>query len=178
MYVYPCDLLGVGAIRVADNLRSTGLNGISLSASYHSGKFLRPHTHRKRLYFPEGGTVCFKPDVTRYRRLRSQLARAGETHDAFRDIERHAPDFSAAARTVGAHNKRLGYGAPEFTARSGNGDMLHNSLCPTQPQLTDVEQMTEAARGLRELRPSSFSFLNYGHMRLESLDWIRDALAL
>jgi hypothetical protein len=50
-------------------------------------------------------------------------------------------------------------------------------LRPTYPHLTDAGQVAQAVRELRELRPSSLSFYNYGHMRLESLDWIRDALA-
>lgn len=135
MYVYPWDLSEEGAARVTDNLRSAGLNAISLAASYHSGKFLRPHAPRRKVYFPEGGTAYFKPDAARYRRLRPQLARAAETYDAFREIERHAPDFPVTAWTVGLHNTRLGYDAPEFTAKNAYGDPLLNSLCPTQPEV-------------------------------------------
>ena len=135
MYVYPWDLLEEGAARVVDNLRSAGLNAISLAASYHSGKFLRPHAPRQKVYFPEGGTVYFQPDASRFRRLRPRVARIAQTYDAFRELERHAPDFSVTAWVVGLHNTRLGYDAPEFTAKNVYGDPLLNSLCPAQPEV-------------------------------------------
>ena len=87
MYVYPWDLLEEGAARVVDNLRLAGLNAISLAASYHSGKFLRPHAPRQKVYFPEGGTVYFQPDASRFRRLRPRVARIAQTYDAFRELE-------------------------------------------------------------------------------------------
>ncbi len=45
IYAYAWDLADEGIDTVLDNLRPTGINTITLAASYHAGKFVRPLLH-------------------------------------------------------------------------------------------------------------------------------------
>lgn len=69
-----------------------------------------------------------------------------------------ARDISAVRRDAGGA-ARLGY-----------------ILRPTWPHLSSAAEVQEAVRSVVEAGAESVSFYNYGHMRLSSLDWIRDAL--
>ena len=74
MYVYAWDLWQEGTATVAARLRDAGLNAVSLATAYHAGKFLRPHAPAGKVWFPEDGTVYFRPDLTRYGLLQPQAA--------------------------------------------------------------------------------------------------------
>lgn len=50
-------------------------------------------------------------------------------------------------------------------------------LRPTYPNLHGSGEVAEAVAALRAAGAESIAFYNYGHMRLESLDWIRAALS-
>jgi hypothetical protein len=39
---------------------------VTITGSYHAGKFLRPHGKNGKVYFPQDGTIYFKPDLSRY----------------------------------------------------------------------------------------------------------------
>ncbi|MDA7963645.1 hypothetical protein [Ruegeria sp.] len=55
-------------------------------------------------------------------------------------------------------------------------DNLGYILRPSYPNLTDASQVRAAVQMLKGQGAKSISFYNYGHMRLQSLDWIRAAL--
>ena len=57
MYTYPWDLVDEGIDTATGRMRDCGINTVTLAASYHAGKFLRPHAPAGRVYFPEDGTV-------------------------------------------------------------------------------------------------------------------------
>jgi hypothetical protein len=57
MYTYAWDLQEEGVKTVAARLRDAGLNTVTLATSYHAGKFLRPHAPRRKVFFPEDGTI-------------------------------------------------------------------------------------------------------------------------
>ena len=42
LYAYAWDFIDEGLTTALDRIRSTGINTITLAASYHAGKFLRP----------------------------------------------------------------------------------------------------------------------------------------
>lgn len=133
MYLYPWDLREEGAGNVVSRLRDAGINGATVTASYHNGKFLRPHAPGGKVYFPEGGTVYFKPDQGRYGTLKPKQAEMAAGFDAFAEIHRQARDFTLTAWVVGLHNSRLGTLHPYAAAETAFGDKLINSLCPAQP---------------------------------------------
>lgn len=134
MYLYPWDLREDGAELVAERLTAAGVTGVALSASYHSGKFVRPHGTGK-VIFPEANTTYFRPDPRRYRRLVPQQATLAQEFDSFRALADGAPGLSVSAWTIGLHNSRLGRQHPELAARTVYGDPLVNSLCPSQPEV-------------------------------------------
>ncbi|SVC63175.1 uncharacterized protein METZ01_LOCUS316029, partial [marine metagenome] len=43
-----------------------GANTVCLASSYHAGKFTRPRASGGKIYFPEDGTVYFRPDSKHY----------------------------------------------------------------------------------------------------------------
>src|SRR5919199_3546646 len=70
LYTYAWDLADEGFAAVAERARAAGLTTITLAAAYHAGKFLRPHGVSGKVYFPEDGTVYFRPDPARYGRVK------------------------------------------------------------------------------------------------------------
>lgn len=137
MYTYAWDLHEEGVKTVASRLRDAELNTVTLATSYHAGKFLRPHGPRHKVYFPEDGTVYFRPDPSLYGRIKPRVASIVDEFDALRELETHAPDFNRVGWMVGLHNTPLGMAHPDITAKNAFGDPLFNSLCPSQPDVRE-----------------------------------------
>lgn len=167
MFVYPWDLQDEGTAQVAARLTGAGLDWVSLATAYHAGKFLRPHGPRGRVFFPEDGTVYFRPDHTRYGRLQPKAARLVQEHDALAELARHAPDLQVTAWTVGLHNSRLGAAHPDLACQTPFGDVLVNALCPSQPEVRDYLTAlcldTAAQPGVREVAIETPGFQTYRH---------------
>jgi hypothetical protein len=51
IYTYPWDLADEGLDEALARIRATGVNTITLAASYHAGKFLRPHGRSGKVTF-------------------------------------------------------------------------------------------------------------------------------
>ena len=177
MYLYPWDLRDEGVSNVIGRLRDAGINGATVTASYHNGKFLRPHAPGGKVYFPEGGTVYFKPDQGRYGTLKPKQAEMANGFDAFAEIHKQAPDFTLTAWVVGLHNSRLGALHPHVTAETAFGDRLINSLCPAQPDarayLLALCQDTAAQPGVGEIAietPGWQAFRHGHHHEFELVD--------
>ena len=100
MYVYPWDLRDEGVAEVAARLREANIDSVSLTASYHAGKFLRPHGPRGKIYFPEDGTVYFRPSARHYRVLKPLQAQMARSFDAFGELAVHASDNRSAMKTA------------------------------------------------------------------------------
>ena len=62
IYAYPWDLQEIGVNEAVRQFRSVGLDTVTVTGSYHAGKFLRPHGKSGKVYFPEDGTIYFKSD--------------------------------------------------------------------------------------------------------------------
>lgn len=167
MFVYPWDLQDEGTSEVAARLRGAGLNGVSLATAYHAGKFLRPHAPRRRIMFPEDGTVYFRPDLSRYGRLKPKAARMVADHDALAELARRAPDLRVTAWTVGLHNSRLGAAHPDMACQTPFGDVLINALCPSHPEvrryLLALCLDTAAQPAVREVAIETPGFQTYRH---------------
>jgi hypothetical protein len=167
MFVYPWDLQDEGTAEVAARLSGVGLNWVSLATAYHAGKFLRPHSPRGRVHFPEDGTVYFRPDPARYGRLQPKAAQMVQEHEALAELARHAPDLQVTAWTVGQHNSRLGAAHPDLACQTPFGDVLINALCPSQPEvrryLTALCLDTAAQPGVREVAIETPGFQTYRH---------------
>ena len=130
MYAYAWDLVDEGVETAVGRMRDCGINTVTLAASYHAGKFLRPHAPERRVYFPEDGTVYFRPRLDRYGAIKPIPSKLVGERDMFAELAADAPDMDRVAWTVCLHNTALGMRYPEFTARNCYGDSYPYSLCP------------------------------------------------
>ncbi len=138
MWTYPWDVQDLGFETVAAELRDrAGLTGVSLAASYHAGRFLQPRSPVRTTYFPEDGTVYFRPDPKRWdgSRLKPRMAAIVERGDVLRQFveARERTGLAVSAWTVCLHNMRLGTLHPEATVRNAFGESAPFALCPSHP---------------------------------------------
>ena len=135
LYTYAWDLADEGFEAVAERARAAGLTTITLAAAYHAGKFLRPHGATGKVYFPEDGTVYFRPDPARYGRVKPVPNSLVERLDPFAELAAAAPDLGRVGWTVCCHNTRLGTAYPDLVARNCFGDPYVYSLSPAHPEV-------------------------------------------
>jgi hypothetical protein len=133
IWIYLWDLVDEGYGTVLDRLRESGLSSLSLATAYHAGKFLAPHNPRRKIIYPEDGTVSFAPRPTLYGRIQpvpNSLVLQG--HD-LRRVEYAAQQKGLTTRSwvVCCHNTALGLRYPDVTTRTAFGDALPHNLCPS-----------------------------------------------
>ncbi|WP_095198058.1 hypothetical protein [Mesorhizobium carmichaelinearum] len=139
MWTYPWDVQDLGLETVErDLVQRAGLNMISLATSYHAGRFLQPRSPRRKAYFPEDGTIYFKPTPSRWAGLTIQPKVAHViTHggDVLGDLvrRREAGGLGVSCWTVCLHNTRLGMLHPQAVTRNAFGDANYYNLCPSHP---------------------------------------------
>jgi hypothetical protein len=137
MYCYAWDLADEGLEVALGRIRGAGINTITLAASYHAGKFLRPHGQSGKVYFPQDGTVYFKARPERYGHVKPLLNPLVDEFDGFARLAAEAPDLDRVAWVVCCHNTPLGQRHPELTSRNAFGDSYLYSLCPAHPAVRD-----------------------------------------
>jgi hypothetical protein len=135
LYAYPWDLADEGVDVVFDRLQDAGLNTVTLAASYHAGKFLRPHGRSGKVYFPEDGTVYFRARPERYGHIKPIVAPLVDEFDAFAALDDGPPGIDRVAWVVCCRNTPLGQRHPEFATRNAFGDVYPYSLCPAHPEV-------------------------------------------
>jgi len=138
MWTYPWDVLDIGFETVVAELRGRAkANGISLATSYHAGRFLQPRGVRRRVYFPEDGTIYFQPTASRWDKaaIAPRVAALLEEGDVLGELARRrdATGLAVQCWTVCLHNTRLGMKHPSACARNAFGDANYYSLCPSNP---------------------------------------------
>ena len=65
-FVYAWDLIAEGPENALGKIQDLGANTICLASSYHAGKFTRPRAASGKIFFPDDGTVYFRPDPKHY----------------------------------------------------------------------------------------------------------------
>jgi hypothetical protein len=139
MWTYPWDVQDLGFDTVERELRErAGLNMISLATSYHAGRFLQPRSPRRKAYFPEDGTIYFKPTAARWADLAIQPKVADvieEGGDVLAEFvrRRERGGLAVSCWTVCLHNTRLGMLHPQAVTRNAFGDPNFYNLCPSHP---------------------------------------------
>jgi hypothetical protein len=133
IYAYPWDLAEADLTATIAEIRGLGLDTITLAASYHAGKFLRPRGRNGKVYFPEDGAVYFRFDPSRYGRLKPALSRLAAEQDVLGELARR-DEIASVAWLVLLHNTRLGMLHPEVTVANAFGDRYVYSLCPSAPE--------------------------------------------
>ena len=162
MWTYPWDCADLGPEAVLEELAGAGFNAVSLATVYHAGRFLQARSPRRRAYFPEDGTVYFRPQAGRWRRspirpLVASLARE-RILDRVQEAAR-ARGFALNSWTVCLHNTPQGLRHPDVCVQNAYGDRYFYNLCPSQP----------AAQAYLEAIASDLSAqYQFGRLELES----------
>jgi hypothetical protein len=133
MWTYLWDIVDEGYDSVFKNLTESGINSVSLATAYHAGKFLEPHNPRRKVVFPEDGTVYFKPNKGAYGKLRPRVNTLVKSGHGLESVKRAADKFGLTTRAwiVCCHNTPLGIAHPEVTSEDVFGDRLFHNLCPS-----------------------------------------------
>lgn len=64
LYAYVWDVAPEDPDGLAAELHGWGIDTLWLAASYHAGKFIRPHATGSRVFFPEDGGVDARGDLS------------------------------------------------------------------------------------------------------------------
>ncbi len=147
MFTYAWDLEAEGYDRAVGEMAANGLTHINLATAYHAGKFLLPRNPRHRTFFPEDGSVYFRPDLACYGRIRPRLnSLVTHTTDPVTRLtdvaSRHGVGY--VAWVVLMHNSWLGSRYPDATTHTAFGDPVLHSLSPAH---TDVREYILAMIG-------------------------------
>lgn len=164
LYIYPWDLKESTSYSLLGKLKEAGIQRLHLAASYHAGKFLRPHGQQRRVYFPEDGTVYFQPQET-YELLGPKPASMVPQTSELAAWWQH--DFAeTAAWTVVNHNSRLGWKHPACCVRNAFGDVYPYSLCPANHHVRHFNEklcQDVAKLPVDAIQLESPGFLPFGH---------------
>jgi hypothetical protein len=133
IYTYAWDLAETGTKAAVQEFLGLGLDTVTFAGSYHAGKFLRPHGRRGKVYFPEDGTVYFKPDPRRYGAIKPVVNAMLAERDILRELT-EVPGINANVWLVLLHNTLLGSAHPGATVANAFGDRYVYSLCPSAPE--------------------------------------------
>lgn len=138
LWIYPWDILESGIDEVVRQARDDWrLQALSLTASYHSAKFLLPRRTTEKVFLSGGSAAYFapnpdlyagtplKPVVTHRTELLSVLDATVEAC--------HRAGLELRAWTVALHNSRLGEAHPNATEANAFGDRYPWALCPSNP---------------------------------------------
>ncbi len=171
-WTYPWDLVDLGVDEALQEIKATGLDGISLATSYHAGRFLQARSTKRKAYFPEDGALYFHPDFQKYKHLLIQPEEApfvkenpGYLERIFEKADQYG--LKVSAWTVALHNTRVGKKYPEVTVHNAYGDAYYYNLCPSNEEArnyikTVIGDMT-AQYSYHALELESLNFMGFFH---------------
>lgn len=143
MWAYAWDIQDQGLDRLTSELRDRAqLNTVSLATSYHAGHFLQPRSPQRKSYFPEDGTVYYRPQAELWegKRIQPLVAQnVAERGDMLEALVKARDDDGLAVScwTVCLHNTRLGLLHPGDVTLNAFGDRNPFNLCPSSPAARD-----------------------------------------
>jgi len=132
IYAYAWDIAEAGVDWTVGRFHSIGLDTVTLAASYHAGKFLRPHGLNGKVYFPEDGTIYFRSDPRRYGVIKPEENSLLQDRDILKELIADGR-MRTNAWLVLLHNTRLGSIHPDSVVANAFGDRYVYSLCPSSP---------------------------------------------
>ena len=135
IWLYLWDAHDEGIERSLDTIQAAGLQSISVATSYHTGRFIHPHNPRRKVVFPEEGTIYFRPDLSLYKRIKPKVNSLVESADPMPKLAAEAKKrgLGMVSWTVLLHNHLFGTLYPDCTIQNAFGDRYINSLCPACP---------------------------------------------
>jgi len=172
LWAYPWDLHDIGLDLASERMRGAGVNMVSVATSYHAGRFLQPGNPRCRVYFPEDGTVYYRPDPAIWagHEIRPLMAQIVEGEGDMLDAlvrRRDAGGMGVSCWTVCLHNTRLGMLHPGHVMRTAHGDPHSYALCPSSPAARAYVTTMAAEIGTRyrpdRIELESPDFMGFAH---------------
>lgn len=138
LYTYPWDVIDESVELFCSGAREElGVDTVSLAVSYHAAKLILPHNPRRKVYYPEDGSLYFRPDPAAFADspIQPHVGKLAQEEDVLASLCRGAEKagLSVIAWTVCLHNTRLGSAYPEFAPVNAFGDPAITYLCPAQP---------------------------------------------
>jgi hypothetical protein len=138
VYAYPWDVLDESVALFCEHAREQlGVDTISLAASYHAAKLILPHNPRRKVYYPEDGSLFFRPDPAAFADspIQPHVSTLALEEDILDSLCQGAEKagLGVIAWTVCLHNTRLGSRYPQFAPVNAFGDLAITYLCPAQP---------------------------------------------
>ncbi|HXT34582.1 MAG TPA: hypothetical protein VN837_03300 [Chloroflexota bacterium] len=138
VYAYPWDVIDESVDVFCRNAREQlGVDTISLAVSYHAAKLILPHNPRRKIYYPEDGSLYFRPDPAAFADspIQPHVGKLALEHDVLAELcqESARTGLEVIAWTVCLHNTRLGSAYPEYAPVNAFGDPVITYLCPAQP---------------------------------------------
>ncbi|HYH11954.1 MAG TPA: hypothetical protein VD789_06325 [Thermomicrobiales bacterium] len=140
LFAYAWDLEAEGYDSAIGQMAANGVTHLNLATAYHAGKFLLPRNLRHRTFFPEDGSIYFRPELSRYGRIRPRVnSLVSHTGDPASRLEaatgRYGIDY--VAWVVLMHNSWLGARYPDVTMHTAFGDPIIHSLNPAHPDVRE-----------------------------------------
>lgn len=135
VWCYPWDLHDIGLDAALGRLADAGATMVSLATSYHAGRFVQPGNPRRRVYFPQDGTVYYTPDPARWQgaEIVPLAADSVATEGCMLTALAERRVLGLSCWTVCLHNTRLGMLHPGHVMRTAHGDPHFYALCPSSP---------------------------------------------
>ena len=133
MFSYSWDLAENGVAKSVEEFKGLGINTVTLASSYHAGKFLRPKSKVKKVYFPEDGTVYFKFDASKYGEIKPISNSIYGDGKILRELT-ETKGLSVSAWLVLLHNTQLGTKHQDSAVQNAFGDPYVYALCPSAPE--------------------------------------------
>jgi hypothetical protein len=168
LWTYPWDVRDVGAERAANEIAGTGLQAVSMAATYHCFDQLRPRSKTKILtasrsaaYYPVSSDRFdgpLAPDL-------SDIMTGAEWSDCVDAFQKAG--LGIVAWTLFLHNTHLGSRYPDLVQKTCTGDLLTHQLCPAHPAVrayaANLAHDIGAQPGVDVLECESLSYGGYGH---------------
>ncbi|MBK8082508.1 MAG: hypothetical protein IPK28_01030 [Devosia sp.] len=186
IYTYAWDLAELGVAAATTQFRQHGIGGVTLATAYHAGKFLRPHGVGGKVYFPQDGTVYFRPEMARYGEIKPLESDVTRQHDVLAELV--AAGVPTTAWMVLNHNSRIGMAHPRQAVANAFGDRYIYSLCPANPEVRSYgvalcKDLTDHY-GVAGVALETPGFLPYAHgyhhefALVKSNPWLENLLGL
>jgi hypothetical protein len=172
IWAYPWDLHDIGPAEALARIKQSGASMVSLATSYHAGRFLLPGNPRRRVFFPQDGTVYYKPDPSLWQGheivpLMADLVRDEGCMLSAVNERRATGGPGLSCWTVCLHNTRLGMLHPDHVVRTAHGDPHYFGLCPSSPAARDyvITMIGEIAQRFSpdRIEVESPDFMGFSH---------------